>query len=157
MYGRRAAHDLAAVEKLAEPREAPRSHDLSADLDELFARRDPETGHLIKREFGPWVFRAMKLLARLRGLRGTAFDVFGYSAERKRERRLIADYETIMDEVLAGLDPESHALAVELAAVPEGIRGFGHVKERHLEVAEAHQTQLLQAFRNPQTRKTAAE
>ncbi len=93
----------------------------------------------------------------MRRLRGGAFDGFGYSAERKRERRLIADYETLMDEVLAGLGPETHALAVELASVPEGIRGFGHVKERHLEVAEAHQTQLLQAFRNPETRKTAAE
>ncbi len=82
---------------------------------------------------------------------------FGRSPERRRERQLIADYETLMDEVLAALDTESHALAVALASVPEGIRGFGHVKQRHLEVAEAHQAQLLQAFRNPETRKTAAE
>ena len=123
----------------------------------LGSRRDPDSGHLIKREFGPWMLPVMKVLARLRGLRGTAFDPFGRTPERRRERQLIADYETLMDEVLAGLDAESHALAIGLASVPEGIRGYGHVKERHLKVAEAHQAQLLQAFRNPESRKTAAE
>ncbi len=99
----------------------------------------------------------MRVLARLRTLRGTAFDPFGRTPERRRERQLIADYETLMDEVLTGLDAESHALAIGLASVPEGIRGYGHVKERHLMLAEAHQAQLLQAFRNPESRKTAAE
>jgi indolepyruvate ferredoxin oxidoreductase len=99
----------------------------------------------------------MKVLARLRRLRGTAFDPFGRTADRRRERQLIADYESLMDEVLTGLDADSHALAVALASVPEGIRGYGHIKDRHLEIAEAHQKQLLEAFRNPETRKTAAE
>ncbi len=123
----------------------------------LVARRDPDSGQLIKREFGPWMLPVMKILARLRGLRGTAFDPFGRAPERRRERQLIADYETLLDEVLTGLDGDNHALAIGLASVPEGIRGFGHVKERHLKVAEAHQKQLLEAFRSPETRKTAAE
>src|SRR3546814_14342200 len=87
---------------------------------------------LKKRAFGPWLLPAFRVLAKLKGLRGTPFDIFGYSAERKAERRLIADYEAVIGEVLAKLTPDSHALAVELAAIPEKIRGFGHVKEAHL-------------------------
>ena len=123
----------------------------------LMGRRDPESGHLIKREFGPWMFGVFKVLARLRGLRGTPFDVFGYTAERRRERKLIGEYETLIEEVLAGLSPETHALAVDLAAIPEHIRGYGHVKERHLAEAKARETELLAAFRRPEAQQTAAE
>ncbi|MCZ6590539.1 MAG: indolepyruvate ferredoxin oxidoreductase family protein [Alphaproteobacteria bacterium] len=115
----------------------------------LLAKRDPHTGHLIKQEFGPWMMSAFGLLARLRFLRGTAFDIFGYSAERKRERQLIADYEANIDEVLGQLNHDNHELAVAIATTPEHIRGYGHVKEEHLEKAKAEEEALLRAFRSP--------
>ncbi|MDH3475122.1 MAG: indolepyruvate ferredoxin oxidoreductase family protein [Rhodospirillales bacterium] len=109
--------------------------------------RDPATGQLKKREYGPWMMRAFKLLARLKGLRGRAFDIFGRTAERKAERRLIADYETMVEEVIVGLGRENHELAAELASIPEQIRGFGHIKEASIEAAKAHREQVLKAFR----------
>ena len=113
----------------------------------LLARRDPVTGVPRKMNFGPWMMSAFKLLARLKFLRGTAFDIFGYSDERKTERKLVADYEVMLDEVLAKLTPDNHALGVGLAAIPEKIRGFGHVKARHLVVAKADEAALLEQFR----------
>jgi indolepyruvate ferredoxin oxidoreductase len=97
--------------------------------------------------FGPWMFRLFGLLARLKGLRGTAFDIFGHTAERKAERKLIADYEAMLDEVLAGLTPDNHAVAIGLAAIPEKVRGFGHIKMRHLVAAKADEVALLDQFR----------
>ncbi|MBM3517468.1 MAG: indolepyruvate ferredoxin oxidoreductase family protein [Alphaproteobacteria bacterium] len=123
----------------------------------LLARRDPETGYLLKREFGPWILSAFRLLARLRGLRGTAFDIFGRTAERKRERALIGDYERTLEELMAGLTSDNHALAVEIAGIPEHIRGYGHVKERHLAAAERRAAELMAAFREPAPRASAAE
>jgi indolepyruvate ferredoxin oxidoreductase len=114
----------------------------------LLARRDPDTGLPRKRRFGPWMLAAFRVLARLKGLRGTPFDPFGYRADRKLERRLIRDYEALIEELLAGLKPANHALAVQLAALPERIRGFGHVKAKHAAEAAATQAQLLQAFRS---------
>jgi indolepyruvate ferredoxin oxidoreductase len=121
----------------------------------LFAKRDAD-GNLKKAEYGPWVFKAFKLLAKLRGLRGGALDVFGYTAERRMERRLIADYGKTLDELLAGLDSDNHALAVDIASVPEFIRGYGHVKERHFENAMKRQDDLLAAWRNPVGGRVAA-
>ena len=115
----------------------------------LLAKRDAETGELIKQEFGPWMMSAFGLLARLKFLRGTAFDIFGYSAERKLERQLIADYETTIDELLGKLTQDNHELAVAIATIPEHIRGFGHVKDAHLEKAKVEEDALLRAFRNP--------
>ncbi|MBI3516197.1 MAG: indolepyruvate ferredoxin oxidoreductase family protein [Proteobacteria bacterium] len=115
----------------------------------LIAERDPATGHLKKQTFGPWMFGAMRLLARLKGVRGTAFDIFGRTAERRMERRLIVDYETLVAELLERLTPANHALAVELASIPEHIRGFGHVKDANLAKAKAHEAALLQRLRNP--------
>jgi len=103
----------------------------------LFAKRDADTGQLKKQEFGPWMLTAMGWLARLRFLRGGAFDVFGRTEERRAERALVDDYERRVDSLLAGLSRERLALAVQIAAVPEQIRGFGHVKERHLREANA--------------------
>jgi indolepyruvate ferredoxin oxidoreductase len=100
----------------------------------LFAKKDAE-GNLRKAEYGTWVFGAFRILAKLRGLRGSAFDIFGYTEERKIERRLIADYRTTIDELLVGLNRDNHALAVEIAQIPEHIRGYGHVKDRHLAAA----------------------
>jgi len=249
LWGRRAAHDLAAVERAATPKDEPQSHHLSQSLDEivarrvafltdyqdaayaaryrdlverarqaeagrtpgrsglaeavaryyfkllaykdeyevarlftetgfveqvkaqfegdvevhlhlappLLARRDLESGYLQKREYGPWMFRAFKLLARLRRLRGTRLDIFGYSAERRHERQLITDYEALIGELLSGLGHDNHALALELAAIPDNIRGYGHIKEASLAAAKAHQAQLLAAFRNPAPSASAAE
>ena len=115
----------------------------------LFAKRDPVTGELKKRSYGPWMFGAFGLLAKLKRLRGTPLDVFGYTAERRRERQLIADYEKLMDELLPNLSAAGYDTAVELASIPEQIRGFGHVKERHLAHAKKREADLLDAFRNP--------
>ena len=101
---------------------------------------------------------AFKQLARLKGLRGTPFDVFGHSRERKTERQLIVDYETLLHEIIDVLRPDNHALTVDLAALPDEIRGFGHVKEQRLAEARARQAELLAAFRSPPgARAEAAE
>ena len=113
----------------------------------LLARRDPATGLPRKMHFGPWMMSAFKLLAKLKFLRGTALDIFGYSEERRTERKLIADYEALLDEILARLDTDNHALAVGLAAIPEKIRGFGHVKVRPLAAAKADEAALMEQFR----------
>jgi indolepyruvate ferredoxin oxidoreductase len=113
----------------------------------LLARRDPATGQPRKMSFGPWLLPLFRVLARLKFLRGTALDPFGRTHERRTERQLIADYETMLDEMLAKLTPENHHVAVGLAAIPEKIRGFGHVKQRHLTAAKADEAALLEQFR----------
>ena len=113
----------------------------------LLAKADPATGEPRKMSFGPWMMSAFAMLAKLKFLRGTAFDIFGYSEERRTERKLVADYIALLDEILGKLTPENHALAVGLAAVPEKIRGFGHVKARHLTAAKADEATLLEQFR----------
>lgn len=123
----------------------------------LLAQRDPDTGHLQKRTFGPWMRYAFKGLAKLRRLRGTPFDVFGYTAERRHERQLIADYEALVAEIVAGLARANHEAAVALATVPEHIRGYGHIKEANIAQAKAREGELLEAFRHPDTQRTAAE
>jgi indolepyruvate ferredoxin oxidoreductase len=97
----------------------------------LIAKRNLR-GELIKRPFGPAMGTAFKVLARLKGLRGTVFDPFGRSQERREEHALIAEYRACIEELLAGLNSTNHALAVEIARLPEQIRGYGHVKARHL-------------------------
>ena len=113
----------------------------------LTNKPDPTTGEPRKSSYGPWMMGAFRVLARMKGLRGTAFDVFGRTAERKLERALIADYESLIDELLPRLGAHNHTLAVELASIPEHIRGYGHVKERHLEAAKAKEAELIAAFR----------
>jgi indolepyruvate ferredoxin oxidoreductase len=113
----------------------------------LLARRDKTTGLPRKMSFGPWLLPVFRLLAKMRFLRGTALDPFGYSLERRTERKLIEDYRATLEEVLARLTPENHHLAVGLAAIPEKIRGFGHVKQRHLVAAKADEADLLEQFR----------
>ncbi|MFO1284859.1 MAG: indolepyruvate ferredoxin oxidoreductase family protein [Burkholderiales bacterium] len=100
-----------------------------------------------KSSYGPWMLKAMRVLARLKGLRGGFFDVFGRTDERRMERRLLAEYEAMIDEILVRLAPHNLATAVELATIPEQIRGFGHVKERHVRDAKARETVLLAKLR----------
>ena len=112
----------------------------------LLARRNPATGQRVKRAYGGWVLHAFALLARLKWLRGTRFDPFGHTEERRLERRLVVDYEALIGKLLAGLTPENHALAVEIARLPERIRGFGHVKQRNVTEAKVLEAKLLAAF-----------
>jgi len=113
----------------------------------LFARRDPATGEPRKSRYGVWMMRVFGVLARLKGLRGTALDPFGYTRERRAERRLIERYEQVVSSLLGGLDHTNHAVAVEIASLPERIRGFGHVKARSIEEAERREAELLERFR----------
>ena len=114
----------------------------------LLARKNAQ-GQLQKREYGPWVFTAFRVLAKLRFLRGTPLDVFGYTAERRGERALIGEYDRMVSGLLDRLDAGNVQLAAEIASIPEHIRGYGHVKEAHLHKAKARQAELLREWDNP--------
>ena len=118
----------------------------------LFARRDPATGQLQKREYGQWVMTAFRVLARLKALRGTAFDPFGRTAERRMERQLIDDYMALLREVAGELSAGNYGTSVQIAGLPELVSGFGHVKERNVGLMQRRRDELLDAFR-----KTSAE
>jgi len=121
----------------------------------LFAKRDAD-GHLIKQEFGPWMMKAFGLLAKLKFLRGGTFDLFGRTEERRTERRLIEKYFLDVDTMLMGLSAGNVALAVEIASVPERIRGYGHVKEKHLAEAMPKWKELMQRWHEPAQQRKAA-
>ncbi len=123
----------------------------------LIARRNKSTGYLVKQEFGSWVLILMSALARLKFLRGTVFDIFGYTAERRAERKLIADYEDILTVISANLNPDNHPLAIKIASIPDDIRGFGHVKDQSIEAATLRQSELLTNFLESTTQVAAAE
>jgi len=114
----------------------------------LLAKKNAQ-GQLVKKEYGPWVFTAFRVLAKLKGLRGTPLDVFGYTAERRGERALIGEYQKTVGALLDKLDAGNVDLAAEIASVPEHIRGFGHVKEAHLHKARAQLARLLKEWDNP--------
>ncbi|VAW16901.1 Indolepyruvate ferredoxin oxidoreductase, alpha and beta subunits [hydrothermal vent metagenome] len=109
----------------------------------VFARVDPATGVPRKNSYGPWMKPVFRVLAGLKGLRGTWADVFGYSDERRMERRLIADFEATVDRLIGTLEPGTHELAVRIAVLPLTIRGFGHVKLKSAEAAAQHKAELL--------------
>jgi indolepyruvate ferredoxin oxidoreductase len=113
----------------------------------LFSRKDAQ-GNLIKSRFGGWVRSAFALLTRFKSLRGTALDVFGYTEERRTERALIVQYMDTLEELMAGLNANSLPAAIGVAAVAEQIKGFGHVKARHLQAAQQLWQVRLQAFRD---------
>jgi indolepyruvate ferredoxin oxidoreductase len=124
----------------------------------ILGDRDLESGHLRKRSFGPWMLVVFRVLAKLRRLRGTRFDIFGRSEERRTERRLIGEYEVLLEEMLTHLSPANHAVAVDLAALPFEIRGFGHIKKANLARAKAKEAALLTRFRSaPPVHVLAAE
>ena len=114
----------------------------------LLARRDPITGEPRKIKIGPWIRHVFRALAKLRALRGTALDIFGYTQERQMERRLIVDYERTLQEIAASLDSGNHALCVEITSVPAKIRGYGHIKARNAESAKACEAELISLLRN---------
>jgi len=113
----------------------------------LLAKTDPRTGEPKKMSFGPRMLTAFRVLSKFKFLRGTALDPFGYSHERQTERQLIADYEALVATILAGLTPGNHATAVALASIPEKIRGYGPVKQRHLAAAKAEENALREQFK----------
>jgi len=113
----------------------------------LLARRDPDTGLPLKREYGPWMLRAFGWLARLRRLRGTPLDIFGRTAERKRERQDIAAYADALETICRELREDNYAAALELARLPAKLRGFGHVKDRNRELLAPRRQQLLAQLR----------
>ena len=111
----------------------------------LLAKKDAD-GHLMKAEYGSWVWTGFKWLAKLKTLRGTPLDVFGYSEERKMERALIGEYRDVVLSLIDALTPENYALAVEIAALPEKVRGFGHVKEKAVKQYRAELAALQRKF-----------
>jgi indolepyruvate ferredoxin oxidoreductase len=113
----------------------------------LLSRRDPVTGQPLKRRFGPWLGAIFPLLARLRFLRGTVFDPFGHTAERRTERRLAREYEQRIESILDGLSVHNVAVAVEIAALPDMVRGFGHIKLANIERMEAKLAPLVERLR----------
>jgi indolepyruvate ferredoxin oxidoreductase len=120
----------------------------------LLAKHDKE-GRALKKEYGAWMMGAFGVLAKLKGLRGTPFDVFGYTAERRTERALIGEYRRTVEALLPGLTPENLAQAVAIASIPEDIRGYGHVKERHLTAAKQKEAALVAAFHTPAASRAA--
>ncbi len=112
----------------------------------LLTRPDPVSGRTNKIEFGAWLMPLFGLLRRLRFLRGSVLDPFGYSQERRTERKLIKEFEALVSELLESLQPGNHQQAVMLARLPQKIRGFGSVKAKNLEAVRAEQAELLQAF-----------
>jgi indolepyruvate ferredoxin oxidoreductase len=113
----------------------------------LLARPDPATGRIRKMKFGQWMLPVFSVLSRLKFLRASALDPFGYTAERKMERQLIADYEALVDEILSRLTGDNHALAVELASLPDEMRGFGHIKDANVAKAREKWAGLLARLR----------
>lgn len=117
----------------------------------MLGRRDGFTGKPLKREFGPWMMTGLRVLAKLRRLRGTAFDIFGHTAERRMERQLIADYRATIDRLLGRITPDTAGTACDIAALPDMIRGFGHVKVASVEKARKREAELLAAFDGAET------
>jgi len=114
-----------------------------------------DKGELVKQPFGPWMFTAFKLLAKFKGLRGTALDPFGKTDERRTERALIGEYRAAIDELLATLNTGNVGLAVQIARLPEDIRGYGHVKERHLAAVRPKWAALMADWRSGGVRQAA--
>jgi indolepyruvate ferredoxin oxidoreductase len=122
----------------------------------LLARPDPATGEARKRAYGPWILPVLQVVAKLKRLRGTPFDLFGMTEERRTERRLVRDYERTVAELADTVTPEKLALAAEIAALPETIRGFGHVKRRNLDAALAREAALKAQYRGEAPARAAA-
>jgi indolepyruvate ferredoxin oxidoreductase len=123
----------------------------------ILGRKDPRTGLPRKTAFGPWMMRAFSLLAAFKGLRGGALDVFGYTEERRAERRLVEDYFALAREVIGKLDASNHALAVTLASLPEKARGYGYVKAKSLAAVKEEWAKGLESWRSGAPLARAAE
>ncbi|MEZ5847244.1 MAG: indolepyruvate ferredoxin oxidoreductase family protein [Geminicoccaceae bacterium] len=112
----------------------------------FLAARHPATGEPVKRRYGPWMFRLLKILAGLRRWRGSRFDVFSRTAERRLDREILAQYEQLVDRITGELTVDNSSAARELLAFPEMIRGYGHIRQRHIERAEKQRRTLLTRY-----------
>ncbi|WP_321811899.1 MULTISPECIES: indolepyruvate ferredoxin oxidoreductase family protein [unclassified Burkholderia] len=141
--------DPAYLDKLRQQFEGEpgRDYTLSFHLAPPMLAKQDGRGHLRKARFGSWILPAFRILARMKALRGTVLDPFGKTVERRRERQLINDYMALIDEFCMTLNVERLPAALQLARLPDDIRGFGHVKERNIAAAEKRKAQLLQAYR----------
>ena len=122
----------------------------------LFAKKDPHTGRPRKYEIGSWVTPIFKIMAKMKALRGTAFDIFGYTAERKMERGLITTYEETIETLIADLNHDNHKLAIDIASFPESIRGYGYIKEKSVKDTRANLDMLLSAYQDQPSQKATA-
>ncbi len=114
----------------------------------LLARRDPFSGRPAKLEFGPWLMSGLRALAKMRGLRGTPFDLFRFSKDRRLDRQEQADYEQTLETILERLTPDNHPAAVELAGLAAAVRGFGPVKEANRNKIAKRRAELLAQLAN---------
>ena len=121
------------------------------------ATQDPESGQLKKSTYGPWMMSVFRILAKFKFLRGSSLDPFGRTHERKMERQLIADYEKLVTEVIDGLTADNFRIANALLALPEQIRGYGHVKDANIAKVKKREAELIEQFRNPPEHLKAAE
>ena len=112
----------------------------------VLSRPDPVTGVARKREFGPWVLPLFHALAKLKFLRGTALDPFAWSKERREEQADLKDYLLLLDALTAGLNAGNYQTAVELAALPSQLRGFGHIRKKNREALREQRAHLLDRF-----------
>ena len=112
----------------------------------IFSTKDKVTGNSLKTKYGPWVMTLFKIISKFKFLRGTSFDPFGYLSERKNERKLIKDYKNCILDIGTKLSKNNYDIAVDIASVPDQIRGFGHVKEKNIKVAEDCQNNLIMTF-----------
>jgi indolepyruvate ferredoxin oxidoreductase len=112
----------------------------------LFSKRDPRTGELLKKEYPSWMMSAFNVLARFKGLRGTALDIFGKTEERRMERRLIGEYEALVRHVIAKFSPEKVDQAAELLSLYDDIRGYGHIKDRNHKEVKQKEAALLARY-----------
>ena len=122
----------------------------------ILGRRDDFSGKPLKQEFGPWMMTGFGMLAKLRGLRGTALDPFGRTVERRMERQLISDYRATIEALLPKLSATNMTTAIEIATLPEMIRGFGHVKMANAARAKVREAELLAAFKAGEPKMRAA-
>ena len=123
----------------------------------MLSRPDEANGRPKKSTFGPWVLNLFRVLAPLKRLRGTPFDLFGYQAERRAERQLLLDYEELIKLVAARLSPSTLSTAIAIAELPQDVRGFGPVKHDSIAVFYRRRDELLAQLNNPQGTLDAAE
>jgi indolepyruvate ferredoxin oxidoreductase len=126
----------------------------------IFEKQDPATGRPAKREFGPAMFFVLRVLAKLKSLRGTPFDIFSYNSERKMERELIGEYESIAELVIKNVNADNYQICVELLSFPEIVKGYGPVKEQNVKNARQHianlKEQILHGHNGDENQQKAA-
>ena len=122
----------------------------------ILGRKNSVSGEPEKSTFGPWMMTLLRVLARFKFLRGSVLDPFARSIDRKLERKLISDYEMMLREIVENLKVENHALAVQIASYPEQIRGYGHIKRRHVAVCSKSVAEQLSKFREDSAARQAA-